>query len=100
MTIRITRPEVEELINQRLRSGAFRSAEDVILQALRSSPPTTPLPDARSAKDAVAGSQSGFRPQPIYRTTSGPVNGYLLDTNVPSEFSRDRPEPRLSMRVE
>jgi toxin FitB len=21
------------------------------------------------------------------------VNGYLLDTNVPSEFSRDRPEP-------
>jgi tRNA(fMet)-specific endonuclease VapC len=23
------------------------------------------------------------------------VNGYLLDTNVPSEFSRDRPEPRV-----
>jgi tRNA(fMet)-specific endonuclease VapC len=23
------------------------------------------------------------------------VNGYLLDTNVPSEFSRDRPEPRI-----
>jgi predicted nucleic acid-binding protein len=23
------------------------------------------------------------------------VNGYLLDTYVPSEFSRDRPEPRV-----
>jgi toxin FitB len=23
------------------------------------------------------------------------VSGYLLDTNVPSEFSRDRPEPRV-----
>jgi predicted nucleic acid-binding protein len=23
------------------------------------------------------------------------VNGYLLDTNVPSEFSRDRPDPRV-----
>jgi predicted nucleic acid-binding protein len=23
------------------------------------------------------------------------VNGHLLDTNVPSEFSRDRPEPRV-----
>ena len=24
------------------------------------------------------------------------MNGYLLDTNVPSEFSRDRPEPRVA----
>jgi predicted nucleic acid-binding protein len=23
------------------------------------------------------------------------VTGYLLDTNVPSEFSRDRPEPHV-----
>jgi hypothetical protein len=53
MTIQITRPEVEELINQRLQSGAFKDAEDVILQALQSSPPTTPLPDAPPAKDIV-----------------------------------------------
>ena len=52
MTIQITRPEVEALINQRLQSGAFRDAEDVILQALQSSPPTT-LPDAPPAKDIV-----------------------------------------------
>jgi Arc/MetJ-type ribon-helix-helix transcriptional regulator len=38
MTIRITRPEVEALINQRLQSGAFKDAEDVILQALQASP--------------------------------------------------------------
>ncbi len=36
MTIRITRPEVEALINRRLKTGAFEDAEDVILQALRS----------------------------------------------------------------
>ena len=51
MTIQITRPEVEDLINQRLQSGAFKDAEDVILQALQSSPPTIPLPDAPPAKD-------------------------------------------------
>ena len=35
MTIQITRPEVEALIKRRLETGA--DAEDVILQALRSS---------------------------------------------------------------
>lgn len=38
MTIHITKPEVEALINVRLRSGAFKDAEDVILQALQTSP--------------------------------------------------------------
>lgn len=37
MTIQITKPEVEALINSRLKTGAFKDAEDVILQALRSS---------------------------------------------------------------
>ncbi len=36
MTIQITSPEVEALINQRLQSGEFKDAEDVILQALQS----------------------------------------------------------------
>ena len=53
MTIEITRPEVEALINQRLESGSFRDAEDVILQALQSSTPSTPIPDAPPAKDIV-----------------------------------------------
>jgi hypothetical protein len=42
MTIQITKPEVEALINQRLQSGVFKDAEDVILQALQSSGPQTP----------------------------------------------------------
>ena len=49
MTIQITKPEVEALINQRLQSGAFKDAEDVILQALQSSPP--PAAEAPPAKD-------------------------------------------------
>jgi hypothetical protein len=36
MTIQITNPEVEALIDRRLESGAFEDAEEVILQALRS----------------------------------------------------------------
>jgi hypothetical protein len=39
MTIEITRPEVEALIQHRLKSGRFLNAEDVILEALRSSEP-------------------------------------------------------------
>jgi antitoxin ParD1/3/4 len=34
MTIEINRPEIEALIRQRLRSGAFESVEDVIFDAL------------------------------------------------------------------
>lgn len=34
MTIQITRPEIEALIQQRLHSGAFQSVEDVLADAL------------------------------------------------------------------
>jgi hypothetical protein len=37
LTIEITRPEIESLIHERLQSGAFVDAEDVILRALQSS---------------------------------------------------------------
>jgi hypothetical protein len=46
-TIEITKLEVEALINQRLKSGALKDAEEVILQALQSSPP--PLPEEQSS---------------------------------------------------
>ena len=42
MTIQITDPEVEALINQRLKSGRFKDAEDVILQALHASGARSP----------------------------------------------------------
>jgi hypothetical protein len=56
MTIEITRPEVEALINQRLQSGGFKDAEDVVFQALQSSPPnaaTVPQTDTTPEKDIV-----------------------------------------------
>lgn len=36
MTIEITRPEIEALIQRRLQSGAFADVEEVLLAALRS----------------------------------------------------------------
>jgi hypothetical protein len=55
MTIQITRPEVEALVNQRLQSGWFKDAEDVILQALQSSPSEPPV---ASPTDASCASKS------------------------------------------
>ncbi|HEX5226063.1 MAG TPA: hypothetical protein VFW44_00040 [Bryobacteraceae bacterium] len=37
MTIQITKPEIEALIQERLQGGSFNDAEEVILQALKSS---------------------------------------------------------------
>ncbi len=39
MTIEIKKLELEVLIAERLRSGSFENVEDVLLQALKSSPP-------------------------------------------------------------
>ncbi|HEY4364009.1 MAG TPA: hypothetical protein VGN17_23770 [Bryobacteraceae bacterium] len=50
MTIQITKPEVEALINRRLETGSFKNAEDVILQALQSSEPQTHTSDAKRAE--------------------------------------------------
>lgn len=51
MTIQITKPEVEALINQRLRTGAFKDAEDVILQALQAAHGAGSQPDEPPAKN-------------------------------------------------
>jgi len=49
MTIEITSPDVEALIQQRMQAGAFKSPEDLIRSALRSSEPNT-----RTGADLVA----------------------------------------------
>jgi hypothetical protein len=49
MTIQITKPEVEALINQRLQTGGFKDAEDVVLRALQCSSPTA----ARTAESGI-----------------------------------------------
>ena len=38
MTIEIHRPELEALIRERMKRGAFQNVEDVLMEALRSSP--------------------------------------------------------------
>ena len=38
MTIEIHRPELEALIRERMKKGAFEDVEDVLMQALESSP--------------------------------------------------------------
>ena len=53
MTIQITRPEVEMLINRRLETGAFSNAEDVILDALKSSEPEVQAADEQR-REAIA----------------------------------------------
>jgi hypothetical protein len=56
MTVQITKPEVEAIIKQRLETGGFKDAEDVVSQALQSLPATalpTPQPDTPPAKDMV-----------------------------------------------
>jgi Arc/MetJ-type ribon-helix-helix transcriptional regulator len=51
MTIQITKPEIEALIKNRLQSGEFNDAEDVILKALRS---TEGAPRTSEAERAAA----------------------------------------------
>jgi hypothetical protein len=46
MTIDIQRPELEALITERMKSGAFRDIENVLIQALKSSP----LPGEKGAE--------------------------------------------------
>ena len=61
MTIEIHRPELEALIQERMKSGAFQSVEDVLMQALKSALPATELscePATHSGADLVAAMQA------------------------------------------
>lgn len=48
MTIQITKPEVEALIKQRLQSGEFKDADDVVLYALQSLQANSPTGERAS----------------------------------------------------
>lgn len=65
MTIEITRPEVEALIQQRLQTGAFKNAEDVILDALQSS-----VPKRATGADLIHALQSSPYPDIDLESTS------------------------------
>jgi hypothetical protein len=45
MTIEIHKPELEALIRERMKRGAFQNVEDVLIQALK----TSPLPAEQDA---------------------------------------------------
>ena len=80
MTIEITRPEIESLIHQRLQSGAFMDAEDVILRALQSfAPETEPVFDKQRALAA------GARIRELSKglTLGGLTIGELIDEGRP-----------------
>ena len=74
MTIQITRPEVEVLINERLQGGGFKDAEDVILQALKAAPPRpstmTPAKDIEELFAPLRGLDLDFSRNP---STGRPV---------------------------
>lgn len=57
MTIEIHKPELEALIIERLRSGAFESIEDVLMQALQGSS-VPPKKETRTGADLVAAMQA------------------------------------------
>lgn len=50
MTIEIHKPELEALIRERMKSGAFHDVEDVLIQALKSAPPAAEEEDAAPDK--------------------------------------------------
>ncbi|MGA3024045.1 MAG: hypothetical protein ABSF98_04675 [Bryobacteraceae bacterium] len=54
MTIEIRKPELEALIRERMRSAAFQNVEDVLIQALKSSP-LPAMPDGGTADGTSTG---------------------------------------------
>ena len=61
MTIEIHGPELEALIRERMKSGVFKSVEDVLIQALKSAPPATEFSGEaamHTGADLVAAMQS------------------------------------------
>jgi hypothetical protein len=60
MTIEIHQPELEALIQTRLDTGVFESVEDLLIQALKSSPLPTQAQEAPrlTGADLIAAMQS------------------------------------------
>jgi hypothetical protein len=62
MTIEIHTPELEALIMDRMKAGAFQTVEEVIMQALKTAPPAPPSVvqprGNRTGADLIAALQS------------------------------------------
>lgn len=78
MTIEIHKPELEELIRERLQESAFTSVEDLLLDALRSTPAKTDEPGPKQPRKTLS---EFFRDSPLM--------GLELDLKRSKETSRD-----------
>ena len=63
MTIEIHKPELEAMILQRMKVGGFQNVEDVLMQALKTSPPVEEeragkSRDKRTGADLIAALQA------------------------------------------
>ena len=77
MTIEIQRPELEALILERMRKGAFASIEDVLMQALESSPLPVKAqgePSGASGADLVAAMQRSPYKEIVLEPLRGPMH--------------------------
>jgi hypothetical protein len=80
MTIEIRQPEIEALIEQRLREGGFRNAEEVLAHALRSSPEPRKMPAELKDKTLL--------------DVCTEVRGLLTNEEIDTLFRRDRSTDR------
>ena len=82
MLIEIRRPELEALIRERMSSGAFEDVEDVIMQALKSSP-------AAEAPAAVAAGRPAGGKSLAQLFADSPFKGLEIDFQRDPDYGRD-----------
>ena len=78
MTIEIHKPELEALILERMRSGAFASIEDALMQALESSPlppKTGSIPESEASAFTSADLISAMQMSPYKEISLEPARG-------------------------
>jgi hypothetical protein len=80
MVVEIRQPELEALIQQRLKDGGFRNAEEVLAHALRSSPEPRKASGKSGGKGLLA--------------VCAEVRGLLTDEEIDTLFRRDRSTDR------
>jgi hypothetical protein len=81
MMIEIHSPEAEAIIRRRMSAGGFKDAEDVIIQALKSSPsPETP---------AAASHRPAGRKSLAQLFADSPFKGLDIDFEREPDYGRD-----------
>ena len=82
MTIEIHSPEVEAIIRNRMAAGGFRNAEDVIVQALMSTPQAEAPANAARRRPAARKSLAQL-------FADSPFKGLDMNFERDSDYGRD-----------